>query len=524
MFLVSRAFPRISNRRPIGVVVAGVAAFGALAVSAAGQLRPATPEREPRVKELVEWADGLPTEFRADIQLNAVESGRIRGAWAGQILEHLFRDASSAKYAYKERDITLGSNTRQRKLATAFDLNLDALSIRTRVVRAMLNVQPLEARQLLDEIHLGVPSSPCGSPMVYDVSDFYGALETVLSRAFSAAERADGAHVHALAGRIRTARSPFELAPIGGLLARIRVNREQLEWLTSLYTDLLQQVKASDRELAWIERDQSLSKAIQLLAEWNAQQALPVTPLLKAYRGFLVRSTRPASCADIMTDRERVVETFNRLRAEYGATEGVERLRVEDLKAERVAESAQVDLVPAAVEFNGLLRRLMARRAGEARRQPQAEGSDSAGWESDVTEFLEKVDRVDPSRAECHACVFHEKADLLFIFFDFTPGGRFKERILGRLVRFLSTDAMQNEEPLEWLFEVKLLLNLSRDPSEEQLKRVAQLQKEGKTLNMLPSGVRAAILEEMKGSNNYLLYVYANADEILRNEYVMPPF
>lgn len=519
----SKTFPLIGNLQRMLEMVAGLAGLLVFSISVSGQTQPTSPKDDTRVIEIVDWAEGLPVEYRADIQLNSIESGNIRrGRWAVQVLERLFRDASTARYTYKQKDITGNANTRSRKLDFAFSLNLDTLSIRTRTVRAMVPLRPAEARQLLEEIRLEIPSCPCTSAMVYDVSDFYAALDAVVSHTFSGTEKENGDHATLLASHIRSMSSAIQLAPMAGLIARTQLNKGQLELLTSEYARALQRVQASDRELASIERDQSLSKAIRLLAARNVGQALPVTPLVKAYRTFLIRSARPARCADIATDRNMIVEGFNQLRQEYASDETLNVLGVDDLKPARTAESAQVELVAEPTEFRGLLRRLMARRQIEARKQ--SEELNFAGWESDVSEFLQKVDALDPSRGKCHACVFHEKADLLFVFFDFTPSGGLKERILDRLVRFLSIDKMQDEGPLEWLFRVKLLLNLSRKPSDEQLKRIAELERQGKLLTMLPSDAGIKILEAMKRSDNYVMYLYATADELLKNEFALPPF
>jgi hypothetical protein len=381
-----------------------------------------------------------------------------------------------------------------------------------------------EARRLFGEIRLDVPSSPCASPMLYEVSDFYSLLDAVVRQTFTAKEKQKGEHVTFIESQIRSIRSPIQLVPMAALLARAELSKEALERLTSEYSSVLQRIQATDRELGALARDQSLEKALSLLAGRHPEQTSAVIGLLRAYRIFLVRSSRPAVCGDFAADRLDIVEAFRRLQKEHGAEPSVATLVVDDLKPDRTAESAQVEPLPVPSEFGGLLGRLMERRQRRASQQPQSEESQSSEWEMDVSDFLTKVDGLDPAGTKCHACVFHEKADLLLIFFDFTPRGRLKERVLDHLVRFLATDAMQEESPLEWLLRVKLLLNLSRKPSEEQQKQIAELEKQGKMLTMLPSDAGAEILEAMKRSKNYVMYLYASSDGLLKNEYASPPY
>src|SRR5437879_5651675 len=60
-----------------------------------------------QVRKLVEAANSLPIEYRADIQLNAIEPAKAgRGPWVQSVLEQLFRDAGTAQFQYKQKDVT----------------------------------------------------------------------------------------------------------------------------------------------------------------------------------------------------------------------------------------------------------------------------------------------------------------------------------------------------------------------------------------------------------------------------------
>jgi hypothetical protein len=476
------------------------------------------------VQDLLEWAESLPIEFRADIQLNAIESGRVGQKQAAEILERLFRDAGGARYPYKQTELVRRSGTRQRKLATAFSLNLDALSIRGRIIRALLSINPERAHSLLEDVRLEIAPVPCTSAMVPDVGEFYGVVAAVLGRSPAATDGERDQSVALLEGQLRQITSPVQLAPVADLLARAELNPRQMVWLTSLYADVLSRISTTDRELAAVEQQRGLSSAIGRLAARHAEQALHVLPLLHAYRAFVMRAARAEQCGDITVDREKLAESFNHLREGFGNQQTLRQLQAEELKPERVGGVAVVDTMADREDFVTLLDRVMTRREIALRKPTESPELESAGWESDVAQFLTKIDGLDPLRADCRSCIFHEKADLFFIFFDFTPVGHFKQRILMGLADFLANSTMQDEAPLEWLIRVKLLLNLSRKPTEEQLTRIRELERQGKVLTMLPSEAAAQIAETMKTSGNYVLYVYVVADEILGNEYILPPF
>jgi hypothetical protein len=107
-------------------------------------------------------------------------------------------------------------------------------------------------------------------------------------------------------------------------------------------------------------------------------------------------------------------------------------------------------------------------------------------------------------------------------FFDFCPDDAYKRQSLSELVNVLRISPLQVEAPTTWLFEMKLLLNLSRKASGEQLKEIQKITAEGQMLNMLPSVLGNEIRAEMKRSGDYTMYVYVEADEILGNKFFSP--
>lgn len=512
-----------------GLVLAVACAFAPQGVSAipaqSSPKQATTAAGTKEIQALMDSAERLAVEYRADIQLSAIESGKLRSnRLAAETLERLYRDARTAKYPYKQKNVLSIPNLLSQKLTTAFGLNLDSLSIKTRVIRAMLRLDPIRARQMLEEIRFDIPAAPCTSPMVYDVSDFYVMLDALLRSAFQTKEKQQGDDLAFLDTQVRNLNYTAQLAPMATLIARAEVSNAHLEGLISEFSRALQRIKATDRELGAMERDQSLRKALSLVAKRLAEPAPSSIGLVQAYRSFLVRSSQSPACSDLSADKIGIVEGYNRLLQEFGVDGSVSGLTVGDLKTDRTDGLAEIERLPVPSEFGSLFGRLMERRKRQSMQGSQNGTMEDDEWELDVTDFLSKIEALDPAKEKCRGCVFHEKADLLLVFLDFTPQGKLKERLVDHTVRFLATDTMQDDRPLEWLFRVKLLLNLSRKPSEEQRKQVAELQKEGKLLTMLPSDAGPEILSAMKRSKNTILYLYAIADAILENEYVSPPY
>ncbi len=112
------------------------------------------PRLPTEIEALIEDARIAPGEFAADALLRIVESGRVTDRdWRRDLSEEAFRLAANAQQQMR-RTYLAGSNvdTRTGYLSMAFDLKLDALSLRCRAVRAMLGVDKQKARELFSEI------------------------------------------------------------------------------------------------------------------------------------------------------------------------------------------------------------------------------------------------------------------------------------------------------------------------------------------------------------------------------------
>jgi len=151
-----------------------------------GQVSTKADQHVKQVEELINSAESLPIEFRADIQLNAIESGNMpNGKTTEKTLERLFDSAGSAQVHYKQKVADLRANTLTRETIVVQTLNLDSLNIRIRIIKAMLPMDRSKAQRELEETHLQIPTVRCKSPLIPDVSEYYAQLPSLASRAFA---------------------------------------------------------------------------------------------------------------------------------------------------------------------------------------------------------------------------------------------------------------------------------------------------------------------------------------------------
>ncbi|HWR13596.1 MAG TPA: hypothetical protein VN577_02115 [Terriglobales bacterium] len=500
------------------------------------------PQASAEVRQLLLDADSLPIEYRADIQLDVLESNpNIPAKIASSTLERLYQDARTAQYPFKLADITGDHFSRSRKLEQALTLSLDTLSIQARVITIMFRVNPARARQMLQDLRIDVPSTGCESPTIPDIWPFYyiaAKVRTDASRKLMEIRAAS----NLIDNQIATTTSSVQLAPLAILIFDTVKDPDELRRLTSLYSQKLRDMVATDRELGFIENasvaaDPKLQRRLRLVQTRttlsNAIASLAArspadgtTELLNAYRAFLIGSGGQPACADITSDRNKIAATFNQLLSRFPSqANAVRAIGPEELRSKSSGKSAVVELIPNAAELSrGATYKLSELQRANA--YPASEDGNPLafdGWESDVNEALSHIGAAHED-STCSACSFYQKQELLMVLFDLTPNGATRERVLDYLLAFMSQTSLRQDSRVEWLYKFKLLLNLSRTASAEDAKRLRNLQDEGKRLLFLPAEDKNQILDAIRRQNDVIMLQYLNADRVLKKKYEMPPY
>jgi hypothetical protein len=470
------------------------------------------------VRELVESAASLPIEFRADIQLQAVESGALRpGKLSADILLRLIESAGYAKNPYPLARVFLTGDSVENRLADATQtlIHVDTLSIRARAITALAKMDREKASRALREVRVEIPATSCAAAVIPDVAEYYGGLDKLAAVVFSAADKAKNEDISWYEDNVRGMGSALQLVAMADLLLRVSASsaKDQFDRLSTRYVSVLQTIRATDRELAWLEADGKLTKAVVALAARRKELKLSADMLMISYRDFLVRSSEEVPCGDLTSDWKTILASFN------GAREELKELQRKNSQGER----AQVQAMPNLKEFYRVFEKIYALRAKDSPQEsPEEKAVDTEGWESDFAEALKKLDGYDPSRSDCMECAYIEKTELLMGMLDFCPDDGYKRKVLKRLVSLLGSSPLQTDAPMQWLFQVKLLLDLGRKPSIDQLREIQSIHDEGRVLTMLPSSLGKEIGEEMKHTGDFTMYLYVHADDLLGGKYYSP--
>jgi len=206
------------------------------AVLLASLVRAEAPRPAEPYRSLVELAQAAPPEIASDAILRVVESGKIKDRDVlRDLIEQAFHLGGLAKFPVRMRGKPDAvTDTRTGSLSRAYDLKLDAVSLETRAVRDMLEVDKVKALELFREIPpLALAPSACEDALVYEVSDFYRTLLGIANAAFDEKQRAKQEHIAFVLDYLGQVTSPAQLQPFAGALQKITLTPEQLEILSN---------------------------------------------------------------------------------------------------------------------------------------------------------------------------------------------------------------------------------------------------------------------------------------------------
>ena len=475
-------------------------------------------DREAIVR-LADAAIALPTEYRTDITLEVAGcASRAGDNRRRELLTDLFDQAVYAKYPTKLLRVAASNDTAGGRLASSFRYGLDTLSIQTRIVRMLAPRSPTFARELFSRIRLEFAPVTCESPFVRDVGAYYATLGELYRGAFSGREREEREDYLCLEQHLTGIVSYSQLKPAGRLLVDLPLQPNDRLLLANRYSVALTQLPPSHREFSRREAKLEISKLVHELALKLKSDGSAVSPLITSYRALVERNLTGAVCADgmwsvssgsrpttITGDASKTVAFFNRELKPLAGDE-VPLLELAEIKPAKLADAARLQPLREPREFFPLFRLLRAARAQPA--------GDSKDWKIELSNALRRLNDPEWGTRDCPACGFHERAAVYLVLVDLAPVGDSRMEVVRAMLHFLESSPIEQQSPVEWLTQLKLLLGFTQSPSPEDEKKLADAAERGFVPGMLPRGQRRELLAEMLQSRNPVISSYARLEQL----------
>jgi hypothetical protein len=375
--------------------------------------------------DLADLARGQPPEFAADALLRIADAPNLTDvAWKREILQDAFHLAAGAQQPFARRKAPGWPASLFDK---AYAQGLDALTLQSKAVHAMLAVDFKKARELLGDMPVPrIPRLACDDALVYDVSIFYATVGEVAARGFSAKEAAQGEPFHLLQRYAADATSPAQAAPVARMLVGASLKPAQFEALVNSFAGALVQLSGDDRSFSAAMTDGADAAMASLSAEC-VRRRINAQPLQDAWGAYKARQLGGARCADAAARGPQPASECQSPQCRQLAAQ------FEDL----IMGKNGFGLTPeqkATSEWGGRLRQFLAALAD---------------WKQDD----------DPVE------YFQAKSQFYGVLFEVTPNGVERDLLLRTLLAWLQQNGYQRDHRAEWFYPVnRLIIQAFADP------------------------------------------------------------
>jgi hypothetical protein len=204
------------------------------------------------IRDLIDQSAAAPPELAADILLRLVETGKIPDKKIkAEVLEQAFVLAGSARFPMRLIGATVESGDTDSDTGVRWGAllkGLDALSLRCRVIRTMVDVDRKRALELFQSLPpLRIPARACSEAMVERVDGYYETLALLVNRAFGEAEKREGKHLELAEAQIHSMTAPAQLEPVAKMILDLKLDGKRLSPMLSAYSITLHDMSADDR-------------------------------------------------------------------------------------------------------------------------------------------------------------------------------------------------------------------------------------------------------------------------------------
>lgn len=187
----------------------------------------------------------LPAEFAIDILLRVASANNVDKKWKQEILAEAFILTSGVQNEVRLKGKPRTPvDSRVNYRSYAFDLNLDALSLRSKIISQMLLLDKGQALRMLNQIptNLRLPALSCSDQMVYNVDELYKMLGSVTGAVYTERKVQQGERVQFLLPYVKGLTSPAQIAALIRMIAALRLTEKELFMVSQAFASALKQV------------------------------------------------------------------------------------------------------------------------------------------------------------------------------------------------------------------------------------------------------------------------------------------
>ncbi|HJT26987.1 MAG TPA: hypothetical protein VJ784_06195, partial [Pyrinomonadaceae bacterium] len=264
-----------------------------------------TPSRA-EIDDFIAKVSSSSPEVAADLLIRIAQSQLISDKKRKiTLLEEAYHRGSDAQKKLRMKRWTGLVDTASGRLSAAYDLELDELSIKTRIIRTMSGLDVARSRELFVQIpRLKVPPLSCADDLGYEISSFYKTLKEVQQKSFTPKEMSEGNGLRFIQPYIAEVESPAQIAPVVDLIVNSNLTSSELNVLLSTLVTALKGVQDDPRSFALSLTSGGLANSLQNLIKKSRENDVASGPLLNAFRAYFLRELS-VQCPDMRVGNEQ---------------------------------------------------------------------------------------------------------------------------------------------------------------------------------------------------------------------------
>jgi len=484
---------QLCRKLVIVVLVIAIGAVWSPGLSQKTQKQIAT-QRTIQLDTLLASISSAPPEVAADVWIRLATSKLIDNKQKKkELLESAFAKSSEVQKKLKLRLLEGITDTPSGYLSAAYDLKLDGLSLKLRVVQAMLALDAQRARVMFDEIpQPKLPPLTCNESLGYDLSDFYGTLRQIQQQTFSSEEKLQKQDLIFVQSHIGDLVSPAQVGPALLLVRDSDFSPDDLTLLTDRLSSALKKIPDDPRSFAVSMKYDGVADAFTHLIDTLNRKNVPIEELLKSFRSYLTRELSSAQCSDVTRKTGQKAKSQSYI--DYLNKWFTNPIQDDEVKPARVESAVVAVQFWSSTESKKLLMATKALRFGTQESPLTVAERSSSEWQQSMVQLLADLENWEGTREPSESVYFHEKCNLFGALFQLAPDQTLRSRVLISFANYLRSASQQQENRIGWLLHANDIR---------------------KKINTLAGNERANALEVLRNSGNESLQLYAELDDLL---------
>jgi hypothetical protein len=445
-----------------------------------------------QVEEIVDASNMLQPPLAADAMLRiAIKVAAPCSVLAKGLLQRSFDQADrvepSTSYVRVRRN-GARTDTRISYLSNAYSLQLDRLSLQSRVVLA---IAPLDGRKAIRLFERIVPPRPpaagCASAFVPDVSIYYEALAKVLGllRAQPSRNTRQDELFQELQEIVAATTSPVQLFPLAKALEQVDLTSHQISSLLSSLSAAIDVFPVDDNSF-YSDGQYFPVKGEDQLVRLAVKSQVSSIAVVHSFHVFLDRSLNGPHCAGNEPENLKdLIEAYTAL----------------NQSTEPLSTPSSVPLIEPSPDDGGYWLNPKSKTLLEDAKhlnfddkwRPFTEADrQTPEWQDRVRHLLNDMEDWRPNDEPDPADYYHQRCMLLYETLAHLPSGPLYDRVVATMIATFSESSLQWDSPAEWYFEVSRFLDFSNKSPNAPIPETALFPLKNTSNPYLPSIARVA--------------------------------